>query len=57
MDKLKGEVRVLNVKRGFGFIAGSDRRDFFFHFSKVPSNHNGFKLVIKLPLTLLKMKT
>jgi cold shock CspA family protein len=35
MDKLKGEVRVLNVKRGFGFIAGSDRRDFFFHFNNV----------------------
>ena len=33
--KLSGEVRVLNVKRGFGFIAGSDRRDFFFHFNNV----------------------
>ena len=35
MNKLTGEVRVLNVKRGFGFIAGSDRRDFFFHFNNV----------------------
>ena len=35
MSKLTGEVRVLNVKRGFGFIAGSDRRDFFFHFNNV----------------------
>jgi cold shock CspA family protein len=35
MGKLTGEVRVLNVKRGFGFIAGSDRRDFFFHFNNV----------------------
>ena len=35
MDKIKGEVRVLNVQRGFGFIAAEDRRDYFFHFNNV----------------------
>ena len=35
MDKLQGEVRVINGERGFGFIAAEDRRDYFFHFNNV----------------------
>jgi len=34
-DKTRGEVRVINFERGFGFIAADDRRDYFFHFDNV----------------------
>jgi cold shock CspA family protein len=35
MDKIRGEVRTVNLDRGFGFIAAEDRRDYFFHFDNV----------------------
>jgi cold shock CspA family protein len=32
---MQGEVKVVNIARGFGFISGEDRRDYFFHFNNV----------------------
>ena len=32
---LQGTVKVLNLEKGFGFIAATDGRDYFFHRSAI----------------------
>ncbi|CAM3387547.1 cold shock domain-containing protein [Pseudostreptobacillus hongkongensis] len=38
-----GKVKWFNEKRGIGFIAGEDGKDYFLHFSKIMKS--GFKTV------------
>jgi len=37
---MKGTVKWFNIKKGFGFINGEDGKDYFAHFSAVPSGVN-----------------
>ena len=35
---LKGEIKWFSNKRGYGFIEGSDKKEYFVHYSKVISD-------------------
>lgn len=32
---MKGKVKFYNENKGFGFIAGEDNKDYFFHVSQI----------------------
>lgn len=35
---MEGKVKFYNDKKGYGFIAGEDGKDYFFHVSAVQAN-------------------
>jgi len=41
--RIEGSVRKLKMDRGFGFIAGDDGRDHFFHWSGMEKNSRDFR--------------
>lgn len=43
MAKITGKVKKFNKDKGYGFITGTDGKDYFFHYSAL--NVEGFKTV------------
>lgn len=40
---MKGKVKYFSKEKGYGFILGEDKKDYFFHYSQL--DLEGFKLV------------
>jgi len=35
---MEGTVKFFNLKKGYGFISGSDGQDYFVHFTQLPKD-------------------
>lgn len=44
---MNGKIIRVNVLKGYGFIEGSDKKDYFFHFSDVNKSGKAFRFFEK----------
>lgn len=43
---MNGRVIKVNVMKGYGFIEGEDKRDYFFHFRDVDRSGKAFRHIV-----------
>lgn len=43
---MEGKVIKINVEKGYGFIAGEDKRDYFFHLRDLNRSGKAFRHIV-----------